>query len=60
MQDKLLFIDDVAARLSRSPAQLRWMISQGTAPKHAKIAGRICFKESDVDAFIDAAFAEVP
>jgi len=56
--EKLLFINEVAERLRRSENQLRWMIAQGTAPKHAKIAGRICFKESDVEAFIDAAFSE--
>ena len=32
------------------------MIQQGTAPKHAKIAGRVCFRESDVEAFIAEAF----
>lgn len=56
--DKILFVDDVAARLGRSSAQLRWMIQQGTAPKHAKIAGRVCFRESDLEAYIEAAFAE--
>lgn len=55
---KILFVDEVAARLGRSENQLRWMIQQGTAPKFAKIAGRICFRESDVDAFIEDAFAE--
>lgn len=59
MTDPLLFVEDVAERLRRSPAQIRWMIQRGTAPKHAKIAGRICFRESDVNAYIDAAFAEV-
>lgn len=59
MEDKLLFVNEVAERLRRSPAQLRWMLSQGTAPKHAKIAGRIVFKESDLEAFIDEAFAKV-
>ncbi|WP_292763782.1 AlpA family transcriptional regulator [Microbacterium sp. UBA3486] len=56
--NRILFVDGVAERLGRSPSQLRWMIQQGTAPKHAKIAGRVCFRESDVEAFIDAAFAE--
>lgn len=56
--NKILFVDDVADRLGRSPSQLRWMIQQGTAPKHAKIAGRVCFRESDVEAFIEAAFSE--
>lgn len=58
MGDKLLFIDQVAERLGRSENQLRWMIHQGTAPKSAVIAGRRMFRESDVEAFIDAAFEE--
>lgn len=56
--DKLLFVDEVAERLRRSPAQLRWMISQGTAPKHARIAGRIVFQESAVEKYIEDAFSE--
>lgn len=56
--EKLLYIEDVAERLNRSVHALRWMIQQGTAPKHAKIAGRICFRESDVESFISDAFAE--
>lgn len=55
---ELLFVNDVAKRLRRSPAQLRYMIAEGTAPKHAKIGGRICFRESDVEAFIADAFAK--
>lgn len=58
--DRLLFIEEVAERLRRSPAQVRWMLQKGTAPKHAKIAGRVCFRESDVEKFIEEAFAEVP
>lgn len=57
-RDQILFVEEVAERLRRSPAQIRWMIQQGTAPKHAKIAGRICFRESDVNAYIEAAFGE--
>ncbi|MFJ4175813.1 helix-turn-helix transcriptional regulator [Microbacterium sp. NPDC089696] len=56
--DKIIFVDDVAERLGRSPAQIRWMIQKGTAPKHAKIAGRVCFKTSDVEAFVEEAFQE--
>lgn len=55
-QYRLLFVDEVAELLRRTPASLRWMISQGTAPKHAKIAGRVVFREVDVLAYIDAAF----
>ncbi|WP_221586057.1 AlpA family transcriptional regulator [Microbacterium sp. G2-8] len=56
-RDRLLFIDEVADRLRRSPAQIRWMVHQGTAPKHAKIGGRLVFRESEVEAYIDEAFA---
>lgn len=58
MADKIMFIDEVAERLGRSVATVRWMVTQGTAPKPAKIGGRLCWRESDVEAFIDAAFAE--
>lgn len=53
---RLLFVEEVAELLRRSPNQIRWMINQGTAPKYAKIAGRIVFREVDVFAFIDEAF----
>ncbi|KJL35458.1 helix-turn-helix transcriptional regulator [Microbacterium azadirachtae] len=55
---KLLFVNEVAERLRRSPAQIRWMLQNGTAPKHAKIGGRICFRESDVESYIAEAFEE--
>lgn len=58
MTDKLMFIPEVAERLNRSPGQLRFMIQRGTAPRHAKIAGRVVFRTSDVEAFIEAAFKE--
>lgn len=52
----LLTLEETAERLRKSDAQLRWMIHVGTAPKSAKIGGRRMFRESDVAAFIDAAF----
>ena len=55
---RILFADEVAERLGRSKNQLRWMVAKGTAPKSAMIAGRRCWRESDVEAFIDAAFEE--
>ncbi|GAA1733057.1 DNA-binding protein [Microbacterium paludicola] len=57
-RDRLMFIDEVADRLGRSTAQLRWMLTKGTAPKSAVIGGRRCWRESDVEKFIDDAFAE--
>lgn len=53
---KLLTVDEVAAMLRRSPAQLRYMRGQGTAPPSAKIAGRIMFREAEVVAYIEAQF----
>ena len=55
----LLTLSETAAKLRKSPEQLRWMIHQGTAPRSAKIGGRRMFRESDVEAYIEAAF-EVP
>lgn len=56
MEDRILFIPEVAERLHRSVGQLRHMITDGEAPKSAKIAGRICFRQSDVEKFIADAF----
>jgi predicted DNA-binding transcriptional regulator AlpA len=56
--DKIMFIDEVAERLRRTPAQLRWMVHTGTAPRSAMIGGRRCWRESDVEQFIIDAFAD--
>ena len=54
---KLLTLDETAEQLRKSPAQLRWMIHNSTAPKSAKIGGRRMFRDVDVEAYIAAAFA---
>lgn len=59
MSQQLLLVDEVAAKLRKKPAQLRWMIHAGKAPRHAKIGGRLVWRESDVDAYIEAAFEVV-
>lgn len=57
--DKLMFIDEVASRLGRSIAQVRWMVtSENDFPKPAKISGRLCWRESQIEKFIDDAFAK--
>ncbi len=56
--DRLMFVNEVAKRLRRSEGQVRWMVHAGTAPKSAMLAGRRVFRESDVEAYIEAAFAE--
>lgn len=59
-RDRLLYVNEVAERLRRSEQQLRFMVKVGTAPRNARIGGRIVFRESDVEKFIEDAFAEVP
>lgn len=54
--DRILFVEDVAVLLNRTPASVRWMIQHGTAPRSAMIGGRRCFRESEVLAWIDAQF----
>lgn len=54
--DRLLFIEEVAEMIRRTPAAVRYMIHAGTAPKSAKIAGRRMFKESVVLAWIEEQF----
>ena len=54
--DKLLYIEEVAELIRRSPDALRYMIHAGKAPKSAKIGGRRMFRESDVYAWIDEQF----
>lgn len=55
---KILFAEEVAERLGRSINSFRHMIKSGTAPKSARIGGRLCWRESDVEAFIAAAFED--
>ena len=55
---KLLTVSEAAELLRKSEAQMRWMIHTGTAPRSAKLGGRRMFRESDVLAWIDAAFEQ--
>lgn len=54
--ESLLYADEVAAILRRTPAAFRYMVYAGTAPKSAKIGGRRVWKRSTVDEYIAAAF----
>lgn len=53
---QLMTMDEVAEWLRKSPAQMRWMRHNGTGPKSAKIGGRIMYRRTDVEAWLDAAF----
>lgn len=54
---KLCTLEETAEKLRKSPAQLRWMIHNKTAPKSALLGGRRMFRDADVEAYIEAAFA---
>lgn len=55
----LLTLREAALALRKSEKQLRWMLHTGSAPKSALIGGRRMFRQSDVDAYIAAAFGEL-
>ena len=55
----LLTLSETAELLRKSDAQLRWMLHNGNAPKSALIGGRRMFRQSDVNEFIEKAFADV-
>ena len=56
--DRLLYIEEVAEMLRKSPASIRYMIHAGDAPPSAKLGGRRMFRESDVNAWINDQFAK--
>jgi DNA-binding transcriptional MerR regulator len=55
--DKLLIQAEVAERVRRPVATLRYWRAMGIGPKGAKIGGRVLYRESDVEAWIDEQFA---
>lgn len=57
MADKLLYLEEVAEILRRSPGALRYMVHAGTAPPSAKIAGRRMWRESEVHKWLEDQFA---
>ncbi|MFN3948023.1 helix-turn-helix transcriptional regulator [Microbacterium sp.] len=58
MSNKLLTFKEAAQQMRTTDSGLRWMVHQGTAPRSAKIGGRRMFRQSDIDAYIAAAFQE--
>lgn len=58
MSTKLLTIPEVAELLGKSKRSVEWMVYAKTGPRSAKIAGRRVFRESDIEAWIDAQFEE--
>lgn len=57
--DRLLYVEEVAEMIRKTPASFRYMIHKGEdVPRSAKIGGRRMFRESDVTAWLDAKFEE--
>lgn len=56
--DRLLYTEEVATLLRRSPAAVRYMVHANVGPPSAKIAGRRMWRESEVLAWIDKQFAD--
>lgn len=54
--DRLIFVEDFAQMIGRTPSAVRYMIHAGTAPRFAKIGGRRMARLSEVNAWIDAQF----
>lgn len=54
---RFYFVDEVAQELRRSEASVRWLIATKKI-KTGKIAGRVVVRPEDLDAFIEAGFAD--
>ncbi|MDO5618763.1 helix-turn-helix transcriptional regulator [Kocuria sp.] len=54
--DRLLYIEDFAELIRRSPSAVRYMLHAGTAPRSALIGGRRMFRQSDVTTWLEAQF----
>lgn len=55
MATKLLTVKEVAERLGRTPEAIRWQMHKGEL-KFGTVAGRRVMRESDLEAYIAAAF----
>lgn len=57
---ELLDINEVSDMTGTSVATLRWWIAQnnGSGPRYGRLGRRIVYRRIDVDAWIDAAFAD--
>ena len=55
--DALLTPEEVAERLRRPVATIRFWRSMRTGPKGARVAGRVLYRESDVEKWVAEQFA---
>ncbi len=54
----LMTVPEVAKYLNRSPGAVYQMVYAGKGPRSAKLGGRVMFRRREVDAWIEAQFAE--
>jgi excisionase family DNA binding protein len=55
--DELLTVSEVADRLRRPVATVRYWRATGTGPRSARVGGRVLYRASDVAAWVEAQFA---
>jgi DNA-binding transcriptional MerR regulator len=56
--DALLTPAEVAERVRRPIATVRFWRATGTGPKSANVGGRVLYRESDVEKWVEAQFAK--
>ena len=54
--DALLTVEEVAERLRRPVATVRYWRATGTGPKGARLGGRVLYRTSDVERWIEKQF----
>ena len=55
--DALLTPEEVAERLRRPVATVRFWRARGIGPRGARVGGRVFYRESDVERWIDEQFS---
>jgi predicted DNA-binding transcriptional regulator AlpA len=58
--DRLLITDEASEMMRTPVATLAYWRHVGTGPRSAKIGRRVVYRESDVRAWLDAQFNDVP
>jgi hypothetical protein len=54
--DALLTPEEVAERLRRPVATVRFWRARGIGPKGARVGGRVLYRQSDLESWIEAQF----
>jgi predicted DNA-binding transcriptional regulator AlpA len=57
MTNKLITLDEAAARLRTPPSTLRFWRHSRTGPPSTKIGRRVMYREHELDSWVEAQFA---